>query len=106
MGVRIVIINSTAVDIHWEPAQLEDFSYYIIYYYLNESTGPPETVRVSRRMETSFTISSLISNRTYAFQITVTVVINGELVEGEQAENPTIIQLPSDSGKMNCFQHT
>ena len=101
MDVQIVIINSTAVRIRWEPAELEGFSYYIIYYYLTESTGPPEIVRVSRRIETSLTITDLISNGTYAFQVTVTAVINGELVEGEEAEDPTIIQLPSDSGKMN-----
>ena len=35
--------------------------------------------------------------------MTVTAVINGELVDGEQADIPLTVQLPSSSGKIVCI---
>lgn len=103
-GIQITIINSTAVLIQWNPAQLgdrEEIATYSIHYHI--VGGPVVIVNVSRS-ETAVTIRGLNPSEQYAFQVTVTAAINGELVDGEQAEAPLIIQLPSQSGKIVLCQ--
>ena len=103
-GVQITIINSTAVLIQWNPAQLgdrEEISTYSIHYRI---VGGPVVIVNVRRSETAVTVRGLNPSERYAFQVTVTATINGELVDGEQAEAPLIIQLPSQSGKIILCQ--
>ena len=100
MGVRVAIINSTAVLIQWNPAQLgdgEEISKYSVYHHI--VGGPVKVVDVSKN-KIAVTIHGLNPSEQYVFQVTVTAAINGELVEGEQAEVPLTIQLPSQSGKI------
>ena len=102
MGVRVAIINSTAVLVQWDPVQLgdgEEISTYHIHYHI--LGGPVMVVDVSKN-ETAVTIHGLNPSEQYAFQVTVTAVINGELVDGEQADIPLTVQLPSSSGKIVC----
>jgi len=103
-GVQITIINSTAVLIQWNPAQLgdrEEISTYSIHYHI--AGGAVVIVNVSRS-ETAVTIRGLNPSEQYVFQVTVTATINDELVDGEQAEAPLIIQLPSQSGEIILCQ--
>ena len=100
MGVRVAIINSTAVLVQWDPAQLgdgEEVSTYLIHYHI---VGGPVMVIDVRKNEIAVAIHGLNPSEQYAFQVTVTAAINGELVDGEQAEIPLTVQLPSQSGKI------
>ena len=110
-NVQVQALSENSVKVFWRRLDIPEVAYYIVYYRPTESTE--EQIVTTPSNSTSITVTELIKNVEYQFQVAAVAVVYEQEVTGLKSiayifmlplvSKPTPPQLPG--GKYYCIIH-